>query len=171
MARSGSNQARKAHPRLAHRRPHRCETVREADRVGLGIALPFRKAAFVPAGIEVIAVERQLERGDVGGEFDEPFFGGLVEGKDPVHPGLHRHEGHGRMILRREMLKHEPTEVILSVDPVAVVVHDEDGRQPHFLAGRETETRAFQAGGDAHACRWPEVRTTPSNPRSSRSPR
>ena len=48
----------KAHPRLAHRRAHRCEPVREADRIGLGIALTFGKAAFVPAGIEVIAVER-----------------------------------------------------------------------------------------------------------------
>ena len=48
------------------------------------------------------------------------------------------------------MHQHQPTEVILSGDPVAFVVHDEEGRQLQFLAGRETETRAFQAAGDAH---------------------
>ena len=61
----------------------------------------------------MIAVERQLERGGVGGELDELIFGGLVEGKVLARPATiprarAAETGQKRIPIIRNLLRHLP---------------------------------------------------------------
>jgi hypothetical protein len=84
------------------------------------------------------------------GQFHELFLRGAVEGEDAMHACLHWHQGHRGMVLRGELLEHQPPELVLAGQLVAAVVHRQDRGQPHLFTGCKSEARAFQSGDDPY---------------------
>ena len=105
-------------------------------------------SSLLPAG--ALSVEGEFKRGDVMGQFHELFLRGAVEGEDTMHACLHWHQGHRGMVLRGELLEHQPAELVLAGHLFAAIVHRHDRGQSHLFAGCESEARALKSCDDPH---------------------